>query len=63
MPLPSLSLRSLHRLFHTSIVRHFMAAAEPTISPSNTRVGWIGTGVMGQSMCAHLIRAGYTLTV
>ncbi|CAK8579492.1 unnamed protein product [Lathyrus sativus] len=39
-----------------------MAAAVP-ISPSNTRLGWIGTGVMGQSMCAHLIRAGYTLTV
>lgn len=45
-------------------LRHFMAAAaaEP-ISPSNTRVGWIGTGVMGQSMCAHLIRAGYKLIV
>lgn len=39
------------------------AAAEPTISPSNTRVGWIGTGIMGRSMCAHLINAGYTLTV
>ncbi|KAK7309447.1 hypothetical protein RJT34_06186 [Clitoria ternatea] len=58
-----LHLRSLrHRIpshFHRS---HFMAAPEP-IGPSNTRVGWIGTGVMGQSMCAHLIRAGYTLTV
>ncbi|TKY60827.1 3-hydroxyisobutyrate dehydrogenase 1 [Spatholobus suberectus] len=39
-----------------------MASAE-SISPSNTRVGWIGTGVMGQYMCGHLIRAGYTLTV
>ncbi|XVF49103.1 hypothetical protein PTKIN_Ptkin03bG0241600 [Pterospermum kingtungense] len=38
------------------------AAAEP-ITPANTRVGWIGTGVMGRSMCAHLINAGYTLTV
>ncbi|KAK6941461.1 3-hydroxyisobutyrate dehydrogenase-like, NAD-binding domain [Dillenia turbinata] len=37
-------------------------AAEP-ISPSNTRVGWIGTGIMGRSMCGHLINAGYTLTV
>ncbi|TKY60828.1 3-hydroxyisobutyrate dehydrogenase 1 [Spatholobus suberectus] len=67
MPVPRrlLHLRSLHRRIrysHTSIVRHLMASAEP-ISPSNTRVGWIGTGVMGQSMCAHLIRAGYTLTV
>ncbi|KAI9128530.1 hypothetical protein K1719_000013 [Acacia pycnantha] len=40
-----------------------MASAAEPISPSNTRVGWIGTGVMGQSMCGHLIRAGYKLTV
>lgn len=26
-------------------------------------VGWIGTGVMGQSMCGHLLDAGYTLHV
>src|SRR5687767_5420105 len=32
------------------------AAARP-------RVGWIGTGVMGQSMCGHLIAAGYPTTV
>ncbi|KAK8695099.1 hypothetical protein V6N13_000274 [Hibiscus sabdariffa] len=38
------------------------AAGEPA-NPSNTRLGWIGTGVMGRSMCAHLINAGYTLTV
>ena len=28
-----------------------------------TRIGWIGVGVMGKSMCAHLINAGYTATV
>jgi 3-hydroxyisobutyrate dehydrogenase len=27
------------------------------------RVGWIGTGVMGQSMCGHLLEAGYPTTV
>ncbi len=27
------------------------------------RVGWIGTGVMGEPMCAHLLRAGYPLSV
>ena len=31
--------------------------------PENTRIGWIGTGVMGASMCAHLIDAGYQVTV
>lgn len=38
------------------------AAAEP-VSPSTTRLGWIGTGVMGSSMCSHLLKAGYTVTV
>uniref|UniRef100_A0A2N9F178 6-phosphogluconate dehydrogenase NADP-binding domain-containing protein n=1 Tax=Fagus sylvatica TaxID=28930 RepID=A0A2N9F178_FAGSY len=31
------------------------STSEP-ISPSNTRVGWIGTGFMGRSMCSHLKR-------
>nr|CAD1824158.1 unnamed protein product [Ananas comosus var. bracteatus] len=33
------------------------------ISPAHTRVGWIGTGVMGRSMAGHLLSAGYSLTV
>jgi 3-hydroxyisobutyrate dehydrogenase len=33
------------------------------ISPDGTRIGWIGTGVMGQSMCGHLVAAGYRTTV
>jgi 3-hydroxyisobutyrate dehydrogenase len=33
------------------------------ISPQKTRIGWIGTGVMGRSMCGHLINAGYQATV
>lgn len=28
-----------------------------------TRIGWIGTGVMGSSMCGHLISAGFAATV
>lgn len=28
-----------------------------------TRIGWIGTGVMGLSMCGHIMKAGYTTTV
>lgn len=31
--------------------------------PTTTRIGWIGTGVMGSSMCGHLIEAGYAATV
>ncbi|MGA2970504.1 MAG: NAD(P)-dependent oxidoreductase [Acidimicrobiales bacterium] len=33
------------------------------VSPATTRVGWIGTGVMGSTMCAHLLNAGYPMTV
>ncbi|MBP2674530.1 MAG: 3-hydroxyisobutyrate dehydrogenase [Deltaproteobacteria bacterium] len=32
-------------------------------SPEETRVGWIGTGVMGLSMCGHLLAKGYATTV
>ena len=31
--------------------------------PGKTRVGWIGTGVMGRWMCQHLINKGYSATV
>lgn len=40
-----------------------MATAAEPISPSNTKLGWIGTGVMGRSMCSHLLKAGYTVTI
>jgi 3-hydroxyisobutyrate dehydrogenase len=33
------------------------------VSPQKTRIGWIGTGVMGQAMCGHIIAAGYQTTV
>ncbi len=33
------------------------------ISPADTRIGWIGLGVMGRSMCRHLCAAGYPVTV
>ncbi len=36
---------------------------EIRIEPGVTRVGWIGTGVMGCSMCGHLINAGFSATV
>src|SRR5579864_9613810 len=31
--------------------------------PGQTRVGWIGTGVMGRWMCQHLITKGFAATV
>jgi 3-hydroxyisobutyrate dehydrogenase len=35
----------------------------PQAQPGKTRVGFIGTGVMGQSMCRHIVQAGYATTV
>ena len=33
------------------------------ITPQQTRIGWIGVGVMGQSMCGHLLSEGYRTTI
>jgi len=33
------------------------------ISPGETKIGWIGLGVMGSSMCGHLIDKGFSATV
>lgn len=38
-----------------------MATTE--IKPGQTRIGWIGTGVMGASMCGHLMDAGFSTSV
>lgn len=38
-----------------------MASIE--IAPGKTNIGWIGTGVMGSSMCGHLISKGFSATV
>ena len=37
-------------------------SALPTIT-KDTRIGWIGTGVMGLSMCGHLMNAGFSATI
>jgi 3-hydroxyisobutyrate dehydrogenase len=34
-----------------------------TIEPGRTRLGWIGTGVMGRSMCGHLLARGFAVTI
>jgi 3-hydroxyisobutyrate dehydrogenase len=36
--------------------------AVPQIKPGETKVGWIGTGVMGLSMAGNLLKAGFPLT-
>ena len=39
-----------------------MSTGSP-VSPGQTTIGWIGTGVMGKSMCGHLLKAGYRCVV
>src|SRR5947199_4278888 len=31
--------------------------------PGKTRIGWVGTGVMGRWMCQHLMTKGFAATV
>ena len=33
------------------------------ITPNTTKIGWVGTGVMGHSMCRHLIEAGFSVSL
>src|ERR1700757_5091967 len=35
----------------------------PVAQPGMTRIGWIGTGVMGRWMCEHAMKKGFTATV
>jgi 3-hydroxyisobutyrate dehydrogenase len=35
----------------------------PIAQPGKTRIGWIGTGVMGRWMCQHAINKGYAATI
>jgi 3-hydroxyisobutyrate dehydrogenase len=43
-----------------------MTATDASLSPAipgRTAIGWIGLGVMGASMCRHLMDAGFAMTV
>jgi len=40
-----------------------MTSPPHSVIPSHTRIGWIGSGVMGSSMCGHVLRAGYPVTL
>ncbi|HET6881590.1 MAG TPA: NAD(P)-dependent oxidoreductase [Pirellulales bacterium] len=33
------------------------------VSPGKTKLGWIGVGVMGTSMCGHLLAKGFSVTI
>ncbi len=37
--------------------------AIPGVQPGKTKIGWIGTGVMGRWMCQHIMSKGYSAVV
>jgi 3-hydroxyisobutyrate dehydrogenase len=39
------------------------AVVKPSEVTTKTPIGWIGTGVMGRSMCGHLLTGGYRVTI
>ncbi len=40
-----------------------MTDSPDKVTTADRAIGWIGTGVMGSSMCGHLLTAGYRVTV
>ncbi|KAL0921017.1 hypothetical protein M5K25_008042 [Dendrobium thyrsiflorum] len=56
-------IRLHHLLLSSPASMSSITSSNGTINPSTTRIGWIGTGVMGRSMASHLLAAGYSLTV
>ncbi|KAH0464340.1 hypothetical protein IEQ34_007126 [Dendrobium chrysotoxum] len=56
-------IRLNHLLRSSPASMSSITSSNGTIKPSTTRIGWIGTGVMGRSMASHLLAAGYSLTV
>ena len=33
------------------------------MNPENTRIGFVGIGVMGKSMCRNMMKKGYKATI
>ncbi len=42
---------------------HDRAGGRSVVTPENTVIGFIGTGVMGKSMASHLVKAGFPVYV
>ncbi len=75
--LPAFVARSSARIARASLPsRHLFVRAASTstsashqqrkmegVKPGVTRIGWVGTGVMGKSMVGHLMAAGYSAIV
>jgi predicted dinucleotide-binding enzyme len=40
-----------------------MTGAADSVTPAHRTIGWIGAGMMGSSMCGHLLTAGCRVTI
>jgi 3-hydroxyisobutyrate dehydrogenase len=40
-----------------------MQMGQGVVKTSSMRIGWVGTGVMGSAMCAHVLAAGHSVAV
>lgn len=45
--------------FHDPYNNYF----ELEMNPENTRIGFVGIGVMGKSMCRNMMKKGYKATI
>jgi 3-hydroxyisobutyrate dehydrogenase len=63
LSLPDMLNRRRGPIIHGGWIKQKMKMTIRRIVPGETRVGWVGTGVMGCSMCGHLIDKGFSATV
>lgn len=49
-------------LFVTYSFSHFCLLLT-VMNPENTRIGFVGIGVMGKSMCRNMMKKGYKATI
>ncbi|KAK9159735.1 hypothetical protein Syun_006076 [Stephania yunnanensis] len=61
--MPTIELSLLNRTMSIATAPAAIAATTEPITPATTCMGWIGTGVVGQSMYSHLIYVGFSLTI
>lgn len=55
----AVSNRSLFTYSYGVILRPYSSLDLPPLDKDTTKIGWIGTGIMGKSMCMNLMKSGF----
>lgn len=58
-----INIRSIRYKFNLEIKKYSSDSRPFQFSKDVTKIGWIGTGVMGKHMCSHLMNHGYQMSV